>query len=43
MIRDLDTREKRAFFHSPLSFLRTYQKRLSEDFLSKLAAAERDG
>jgi len=43
MIGDLDAREKRAFFHSPLSFLHTYQKQLSEGFLSKLAAAERNG
>jgi dTDP-4-amino-4,6-dideoxy-D-galactose acyltransferase len=43
MIQDLLARGERAFFHSPLSFLRTYQKQVSEDFLSKLAAAERDG
>lgn len=43
MIQDLLARGERAFFHSPLGFLRAYQKQLSEDFLSKLAEAERDG
>ena len=32
--------EERAYLHSPLSFLRSYQRQLAEDFLSKLAAAE---
>ena len=35
--------EERAYFHSPLSFLRSYQRQLAEDFLSKLAAAEGSG
>jgi len=42
-MQHLDTHGERAFFHSPLSFIRSYQRQLAEDFLSKLAAAERDG
>lgn len=34
-------REDRAYFHSPLSFLKEYQKQLSEDFLSKLSKDEK--
>lgn len=43
MMKGLNAREERAFFHSPISFLRNFRNELAEDFLSKLASAERDG
>ncbi len=43
MIQHLNTIEERAFFHSDLSFLRSHRTQLTENFLSKLAAAEKNG
>jgi dTDP-4-amino-4,6-dideoxy-D-galactose acyltransferase len=43
MMGDVNAHGQRAFFHSSLSFLSPHREKLSEDFLSKLAMAERDG